>query len=114
MSHNGRTIERFANKSTADQVAEQMQKMTDARIYVSHDPRKRGVGDWVVEWFPQSSAGHSQDATLARCAQAGLEQALAIELRKSGPRNPLLQTWRLKEGNSGTRYDVYRETCSDV
>lgn len=96
------TIHRFHRMEAARLVAEAMRPITDATISAQHIPvpesdAQRGVGDYVVcyesggEYIPSD-----RTYRMSRCADMGIQLALADALRKVDPLHPLLSTWHLK------------------
>lgn len=93
---------RFHGLKAAQLVAEQFQRMCNASIDICRDPlpeddRKRGVGDWKIE---ATGPSYISTSTIGLAMNASLEYALAEQLRRVDPNNPLLQqVWHLRSEN---------------
>jgi len=93
---------RFHGLEAARLVADQFQRMCNAQVEIGRDPlpeddRKRGVGDWKIE---ATGPTYVSTATIGVAMNAALECALAEQLRRFDPDNPLLrQVWHLRAEN---------------
>lgn len=103
---------RHATKEGAELVAEHMRSLTNARVFVEHDPvdgddKKRGVGDWDILYQNGRDRDSCCDNRMSRCATAGEVLALADALREHEPDHPLLKTWHLRPENRSSLPKYY-------
>lgn len=95
---------RHATKEGAKLVVEQMIPLTNAKVFVEHDPvtgydKERGVGDWDIRYQYGREFGSCESHRMSRCASMGETLALADALRRHDPHHPLLRTYHLKPEN---------------
>lgn len=85
-----------------------MRSLTNVNVSARKDPvneneRKRGVGDWLVEYeSPNHRDGYvpsEESYVMSRCADFALACVLADALRKVDPDHPLCKCWHLLPEN---------------
>jgi len=95
---------RHASQEGTRLVATQMNALTNAKVFVDHDPasdaeRERGVGDWNICYQNGRELDSAASYRMSSCERMATILVLADALRKHDPHHPLFRTWYLREEN---------------
>lgn len=102
-----RPLHHFHTYAAANRVLTEARKLTNAQLWVDRVPVIDSRQDPPGEYAICSDCGFMHEKTVFYCIEMATQRALAAELRKVDPDNPLLTIWHLRQDKSVYFYNVY-------